>query len=201
MNPPPQVSWDYFALLFFRLAFTDSDQSTQIGSRVRWWNSKGQLMHGVVRTINVLSDNSHVVVIQVEAGAPSTVSLPLDHLSVWITCLRAQKNDVTACKMGLRLEEAFRRVECGGGQKAGLELSLQSERSGGRFGVATNSGIAGRKGASFVTQLCGYGYFWCPTGMVCTRGTTQCRTATMRKIHMAAELGIDVNLIASVETR
>ncbi|KAH9027705.1 hypothetical protein EDB85DRAFT_98720 [Lactarius pseudohatsudake] len=53
----------------------------QIGSRVRWWNSRGQLMHGTVRNINVLSDNSHVVVIQVEADQqPSTVSLPLDHV-------------------------------------------------------------------------------------------------------------------------
>ncbi|KAH9036746.1 hypothetical protein EDB83DRAFT_1760101 [Lactarius deliciosus] len=53
----------------------------QIGSRVRWWNSRGQLMHGTVRNINVLSDNSHIVVIQVEADQePSTVSLPLDHV-------------------------------------------------------------------------------------------------------------------------
>lgn len=54
----------------------------QIGSRVRWWNARGQVMHGTVRTINVLSDNSHVVVIQVDAGQPQTVSLPADHVQL-----------------------------------------------------------------------------------------------------------------------
>jgi len=52
----------------------------QIGSRVCWWNHLGQLMHGTVESINVLSDNSHVVVIRVDAGQHSTVSLPLDHV-------------------------------------------------------------------------------------------------------------------------
>ena len=42
--------------MFSGFAFTDSNQSTQIGSRVRWWNSRGQLMLGTVRAINVLSD-------------------------------------------------------------------------------------------------------------------------------------------------
>ncbi|KAI9466244.1 hypothetical protein BJY52DRAFT_1183104 [Lactarius psammicola] len=49
----------------------------QIGSRVRWWDSRGQLKHGHVKAINVLTDSSHVIVIQVEDGQPSTVTLPL----------------------------------------------------------------------------------------------------------------------------
>ncbi|KAF8264588.1 hypothetical protein EI94DRAFT_1805625 [Lactarius quietus] len=48
----------------------------QIGSRVRWWNARGQVMNGTVRAINVLPDNSHVVVIHVDGGQPPSVSLP-----------------------------------------------------------------------------------------------------------------------------
>ncbi|KAH9079445.1 hypothetical protein EDB83DRAFT_2513957 [Lactarius deliciosus] len=54
----------------------------QIGSRVRWWDSRGQLKHGCVKAINVLTDNSHVVVIQVEDGQPSTLTLPIDHVKL-----------------------------------------------------------------------------------------------------------------------
>ncbi|KAI9439790.1 hypothetical protein H4582DRAFT_2075156 [Lactarius indigo] len=53
MNPPPQVD-----------------------SRVRWWDARGQIMYGTVKAINVLSDNSHVVVVQVDGGQPPTVTLP-----------------------------------------------------------------------------------------------------------------------------
>ena len=52
MNPPPQVS--LFNLFCF--TFTDLNESMQIGSRVRWWNSKGVLMKGTVQAINILSD-------------------------------------------------------------------------------------------------------------------------------------------------
>ena len=34
----------------------DLNQLTQVGSRVRWWNSQGVLMTGSVRAIDVLSD-------------------------------------------------------------------------------------------------------------------------------------------------
>ncbi|KAH9168813.1 hypothetical protein EDB89DRAFT_1557645 [Lactarius sanguifluus] len=51
-----------------------------IDSRVRWWDARGQIMYGTVKAINVLSDNSHVVVIQVEGGQPPTVTLPVDHV-------------------------------------------------------------------------------------------------------------------------
>lgn len=43
-------------MIYFGFAFTDSNQSMQIGSRVRWWNAKGQVMQGTVRAIDVLSD-------------------------------------------------------------------------------------------------------------------------------------------------
>lgn len=54
----------------------------QIGSRVRWWDARGQVKHGSVSAINVLSDNSHVIVIKVEDGQPATVTLPIDHVQV-----------------------------------------------------------------------------------------------------------------------
>ncbi|KAH8995464.1 hypothetical protein EDB92DRAFT_1943465 [Lactarius akahatsu] len=52
------------------------NQPPQIGSRVQWWDARGQLKHGSVRAINVLSDNSHIIVIKVEDGQPATVTLP-----------------------------------------------------------------------------------------------------------------------------
>ena len=52
MNPPPQVGQNNL----FWLHFYSFEPSTQIGSRVRWWNSKGQVMQGTVSAINVLSD-------------------------------------------------------------------------------------------------------------------------------------------------
>ncbi|KAI9463240.1 hypothetical protein BJY52DRAFT_72973 [Lactarius psammicola] len=57
MNPPPEID-----------------------SRVRWWDARGQNKYGIVKAINVLSDNSHVVVIQTEDGQPPTVTLPIDHV-------------------------------------------------------------------------------------------------------------------------
>ncbi|KAH8990298.1 hypothetical protein EDB92DRAFT_784830 [Lactarius akahatsu] len=57
MNPPPEID-----------------------SRVRWWDARGQIMYGTVKAINVLSDNSHVIVIQVDGGQPPTVTLPVDHV-------------------------------------------------------------------------------------------------------------------------
>ncbi|KAN0132828.1 hypothetical protein V8E53_009193 [Lactarius tabidus] len=97
----------------------------QIGSRVRWWDARGQTQNGTVKAINVLSDNSHVVVIQVENAQNSTVTLPpLGYLDVYyfhlyhnITKLNgldcdidvcAEKHDVRAYRMGRdesRLEE------------------------------------------------------------------------------------------------
>ncbi|KAN0129591.1 hypothetical protein V8E53_012587 [Lactarius tabidus] len=66
----------------------------QIGSRVRWWDARGKTKHGSVKAINILSDNSHIIVIQVEDGQPPTVSLP----SVRMTCGGAKKHDVNACR-------------------------------------------------------------------------------------------------------
>ena len=51
MNPPPQVSINWFGFTIL-----DLNQLTQVGSHVRWWNSQGVLMTGSVRAINVLSD-------------------------------------------------------------------------------------------------------------------------------------------------
>ncbi|KAI0302068.1 hypothetical protein BC826DRAFT_966114 [Russula brevipes] len=64
--------------------------SLQVGSRVSWWDARGQLKHGKVREINVLTDSSQVVVIRVEDGQPSTVTLP----SVRMTRGGAEKHDV-----------------------------------------------------------------------------------------------------------
>lgn len=52
MNLAPQVSW----IVSFCHTFHDSNDSSQIGSRVRWWDSRGQLKHGHVKAINVLAD-------------------------------------------------------------------------------------------------------------------------------------------------
>jgi len=49
----------------------------EIGDRVWWWDARGQVKHGVVRRINVLSDTSRVVVIQVEDGQ-QPVTLPIE---------------------------------------------------------------------------------------------------------------------------
>ncbi|KAI9446019.1 hypothetical protein H4582DRAFT_2052142 [Lactarius indigo] len=68
----------------------------QLGSRVQWWDAKGKLKHGSVRAINVLSDNSRIIVIKVEDGQPATVTLP----SVRMTCEGAENDDVNACRMG-----------------------------------------------------------------------------------------------------
>jgi len=54
----------------------------QIGSRVRWWDTRGQLKHGIVRAISVMSDSSHVVTIQAEDGPPAQVTLPIDHVQL-----------------------------------------------------------------------------------------------------------------------
>lgn len=58
------------------------NQPPQIGSRVQWWDARGQLKHGSVRAINVLSDSSHIIVIKVEDGQPATVTLPIDHVQL-----------------------------------------------------------------------------------------------------------------------
>jgi hypothetical protein len=93
MNSPLQARSDLFSPFD---ALQVSDSVKQIGSRVRWWDARGQLMHGQVKAFNVLNDvrffgrtywwpmfkrfcnqNSQVVVIQVEdGGQPPTVVLP-----------------------------------------------------------------------------------------------------------------------------
>lgn len=44
--------WFIFSL-DARMALT---RAIQIGSRVRWWDTRGQLKHGTVKAINVLND-------------------------------------------------------------------------------------------------------------------------------------------------
>ncbi|KAH9035923.1 hypothetical protein EDB85DRAFT_1889095 [Lactarius pseudohatsudake] len=84
------------------------NQPPQIGSRVQWWDARGKLKHGSVRAINVLSDNSHIIVIKVEDGQPAIVTLPRDcnmthswhnSSSVRMTCGSAENHDVNACRM------------------------------------------------------------------------------------------------------
>jgi len=54
----------------------------QISSRVRWWDTRGQLKHGTVKAFNILNDSSQVVVIQVDDAQTSTITLPIDHVQL-----------------------------------------------------------------------------------------------------------------------
>lgn len=64
------------------IVFLSMNNPPQIGSRVRWWDARGKTKHGSVKAINILSDNSHIIVIQVEDGQPPTVTLPIDHVQL-----------------------------------------------------------------------------------------------------------------------
>ncbi|KAF8271211.1 hypothetical protein EI94DRAFT_1698333 [Lactarius quietus] len=67
----------------------------EIGSRVRWWDARGQIKTGTVKAINVLTDNSHVVVIQVEDEQASTVTLPrmTSERAEWVATRTAWKSE------------------------------------------------------------------------------------------------------------